>query len=127
MAELLLLKIVLEDNDVTDAGRLCEQLSEHGVGTVKQFAALTEERLLEWGINDYNVSVKALRHAQELMHSPQPDVAKQQFLVRVRMHYMPIDQLREIKSVKSFRLSSARAGKGIPVFAMRCKILAVPT
>ena len=86
MAEQLDLRLVLEANQVTDAGRVCDLLSEHGVRTVQQFSALTEERLLEWGIDDVFVRYVALPKAQSLTHelatSPQTlSIVKQQLLV----------------------------------------------
>ena len=68
MAEQLNLGLVLEANGVRDAGRVRDLLSEHGVRTVQQFIALTEERLREWGINDSYVYYSALRDAQSLTH-----------------------------------------------------------
>ena len=88
MTDQLELKLVLEANDVRDIGRLCQQLSEHGVSTLGQFTELSEERLAEWGIRDYRaVRNCALRHARKLRDSTK-DLAtiKQQLLVRACMH-----------------------------------------
>ena len=79
-------RLVLEANNVEDAGRVCDLLSEHGVRTVQQFSALTKERLLEWGIYDINVRVFALPDVQSLTHelatSPHTlSTVKQQLLV----------------------------------------------
>ena len=68
MAEQLDVRLVLEANLVRDAGQVCDQLSKHGVRTVHQFAALTKERLSEWGINDHFVYYNALSAAQSLTH-----------------------------------------------------------
>ena len=86
MAERLDLKLVLEANLVEDAGRVCDLLSERGVRTVKQFSAMTEERLREWGIDDPGVYNWALPAAQSLSHelatSPHHlSTIKQQLLV----------------------------------------------
>ena len=94
MAEQLDLKLVLEANEVKDAGGLCQQLYEHGVTALNQFATLSNERLRDWGIVDYddcgydNVCDRALPHAQELLRNSTHDLTtiKQQLLVRVRMH-----------------------------------------
>ena len=68
MAEQLDVRLVLEANWVGDAGRVCDLLSEHGVRTVQQLSALTEDRLREWGINDSAVYRWALPDAQSLTH-----------------------------------------------------------
>ena len=86
MGEQIDVRLVLETNYVRDVGRVCHLLSEHGVRTVQQFAALTEWRLLEWGINDYDVYGRALPKAQsltrELATSPHRlPTLKQQLLV----------------------------------------------
>ena len=87
MAEQLDLRLLLEANNyVEDAGRVCDLLSEHGVRTVEEFSALSEERLREWDIKERNVYRYALPKAQsltdELATSPHrlPTV-KQQLLV----------------------------------------------
>lgn len=86
MAGLLDLKLVLEANGAKDVRRLCQQLSERGVSTVEQFAALSGKRLNEWGISDYRVEHYALPHARELLTGPQDLVTfKQHLLVRSRM------------------------------------------
>lgn len=88
MADQLELKLVLEANDMRDIGRLCQQLSEHGVSTLGQFTELSEERLAEWGIRDYRaVRNCALRHARKLSRNSTQDLAtiKQQLLVRARV------------------------------------------
>ena len=86
MAEQLDLRIVLEGYGVSDAGRVCDLLSEHGVRTVQQFTALTKERLREWGIDDWNVYGRVLPSAQSLTRqlatSPHTlSTLKQQLLV----------------------------------------------
>ena len=87
MAEQLDLRLLLEANNyVEDAGRVCDLLSEHGVRTVEEFSALSEERLREWGINDWRVYQYALPAAQsltrELATSPHTlSTLKQQLLV----------------------------------------------
>ena len=86
MAEPLDVRLVLEANRVEDAGRVCDLLSQIGVRTIEQFSAVTEERLLEWGIDDSDVHDYALLAAQaltqELVTSPQSlSTVKQQLLV----------------------------------------------
>ena len=86
MAEQLDVRLVLEANEVRDAGRVCDLLSQHDVSTVKQFSGLTEERLREWGIDDYDVKYRVLPKAQsltrELATSPHTlSTVKQQLLV----------------------------------------------
>ena len=86
MAEQIEVRLVLETNYVEDAGRVCDLLSEHGVRTVEQFSALSEERLREWGIDDLDVYYRALPKAQsltrELATSPHTlSTVKQQLLV----------------------------------------------
>ena len=66
MAEQLDVRLVLEANEVEDAGRVCDLLSARGVRTVEQFSAMTKERLREWGINNYRVYSWALDDAQSL-------------------------------------------------------------
>ena len=90
-ADQLDLKLLLEANNVEDAGRQCQQLYEHGVTTLSQFAALSAETLVEWDIAYHtynNVCYLALPHAQELLRNSPSDLAaiKQQLLVRARMH-----------------------------------------
>ena len=92
MAEQLDLGLVLEANLVWNAGRVCDLLSDHGVRTVQQFSAMTEERLREWDIGYSEVYDYALPAAQsltrELATSPLTlSTVKQQLLVsRVSMH-----------------------------------------
>ena len=86
MDEQLDLGLVLEGNGVRDAGRVCDLLSEHGVRTVEQFSALSEERLRQWRIDDDCVYDYALREAQsltrELATSPHTlSTVKQRLLV----------------------------------------------
>ena len=86
MAEQIDVRLVLETNYLRDAGQVCNLLSEHGVRTVQQFSALTEERLREWGIRDSRVLYRALPDAQsltdELATSPHTlSTLKQQLLV----------------------------------------------
>ena len=86
MAEPIDVRLVLETNKVKDAGRVCDLLSEHDVRTVEQFSALSEERLRQWGINEWNVDRYALPAAQSLTHvlatSPHTlSTLKQQLLV----------------------------------------------
>ena len=90
-ADHLDLKLFLEANRVEDAGRRCQQLNEHGVTTLNEFAALNNKRLFEWGIADHErdyVCTSALPRAQELLQNSPRDLAvvKQQLLVRARMH-----------------------------------------
>ena len=66
MAEQLDVRLVLETNYVDDAGRVCDLLSEHDVRTVEQFSALSDERLQQWGIDDYDVKYHALPKARSL-------------------------------------------------------------
>ena len=88
------LKLLLEANAVEDAGRVCQQLHEHGVTTLTRFAELSEGTLREWGIVTYDffdrVSYYALPYAQQLLEDSSHNLAaiRQQLLVRVRMHYM---------------------------------------
>ena len=86
MAEQLDVRLVLETNYVEEAGRVCDLLSQLGVKTVQQFSTMTEKRLLEWGIDDYNVYHFARHEAQsltrELATSPHTlPTVKQQLLV----------------------------------------------
>ena len=82
-------RLVLEANEVKDAGQVCDLLSEHGVRNIQQFSAMTKERLREWGINNSFVYHYALPAAQSLTHklttSPhtldQLSTLKQQLLV----------------------------------------------
>ena len=84
MAEQLDVRLVLETTDgVRDAGRICDLLSQHGVRTVKQFSAVTHERLHKWGINDYYSALfKARSLTRELATIPHTlPTVKQQLLV----------------------------------------------
>ena len=86
MAEQLDVRLVLEANRVEDAKRVCRLLSKHDVRTVEQFSALSEKRLREWGIDDWDVYRRALTKAQsltrELATSPHRlSTVKQQLLV----------------------------------------------
>ena len=85
-------KLFLEGNGVKDPGRACQQLHEHGVTTLTQFAELSVETLREWDINDYYCVVNlALPHAKQLLRDSSHDlvaIKQQQLLVRARMHYM---------------------------------------
>ena len=60
-----------------------EVLADNGVVTIEQCAALTEERLEEWGIPSSSPSYrsvhKAIRKAKELLSSR--DVVQQELLV----------------------------------------------
>ena len=93
--QLDLLKVLLKVNFVEDPGRRCQQLYEHGVTTLSQFAELSVETLVKWGIadNEYgSVCIRALPHAQALLRDSSHDLElatiKQQLLVRARMHYI---------------------------------------
>ena len=90
--QLDLLKTLLDGNYVRDPGRRCQQLHEHGVTTINQFAELSVETLLEWDITDVYVRDSALPHAQRLLVDSSHDLAaiRQQLMVRARMHYMYI-------------------------------------
>ena len=87
MAEQIELELVLEAKGVEDVGRVCDLLSEHGVRTVQQLSALTEERLREWGIDDENaywpfVLLTAQSLTRQLATSPHTlSTLKQQLLV----------------------------------------------
>ena len=83
MAEQLDVRLVLEANYVRDAGRMCDLLSKHGVRTVQQFSALTEERLREWGIDEYSYALpRAQSLTDKLATSPHTlPTVKQQLLV----------------------------------------------
>ena len=93
--QLDLLKLLLEANRVEDPERRCQQLHEHSVTTLNEFAVLkSKERLLKWGIagdddddDDDNVCASALPHAQKLLQDNPHDLAaiKQQLLVRACM------------------------------------------
>ena len=56
-----------------------EELADNGVVTVEQCAALTEERLEEWGISSYSEVPDAIRKAKALLSSR--DVVQQELLV----------------------------------------------
>ena len=90
--QLDLLELLLEVNRVSDRGRVCQQLQEHGVTTLTRFAELSVhvETLREWRITDYHVYSWALYHAQQLLRVSSHDLAaiRQQLLVRARMHYI---------------------------------------
>ena len=93
-------KLFLEANGVEDAGRVCQQLHEHGVTTLTRFAELSMETLLKWGIatRKYDpVCRYALPDAQALQVDSSHDLAaiRQQLLVRVRMHYMYVCTIAE--------------------------------
>ena len=92
-------KLFLEGNGVKDPGRVCQRLSEHGVtATISQFAELSRETLVEWGIASNNpVCTRALPHAQRLLVDSSHNLAaiRQQLLVRARMHYMDVSTLAE--------------------------------
>ena len=57
-----------------------EVLADNGVVTIEQCAALTEERLEEWGISSYKSVHDAIRKAKELLSS-RDDVVQQELLV----------------------------------------------
>ena len=79
------LKLVLEAYVVKDATRVCQQLSEYGVRTLKQFATLTKKKFCEWDMNDYFLDVdSALCRAQELLTCSQQDLASNKQLLLVR-------------------------------------------
>ena len=92
-AQLDLLKLLLEANDVGNLGRRCQQLHEHGVTTLTQFAELSVETLVEWGIATYSFLDhvrSALFHAQQLLRDSPHDLAaiRRELLVRARMMYV---------------------------------------
>ena len=58
-----------------------QELADHRVATIEQIAALTEERLKEWGIPSYSGVPNAIRKAKELLSS-RDDVVQQELLVR---------------------------------------------
>ena len=99
--QLDLLRLLLEVNRVKDAGRVCDQLHEHGVTTLAEFAELSVETLRKWGIATNNlydsVSYYARSHAQRLLRDSSRDFAaiRQQLLVRSRMHYMYVCTIAE--------------------------------
>ena len=78
------LKLLLEANDVLNASWV-KQLSEHGVSTLKELAALeSEDMLIEYGIHDYDERLTALRYAniaRELLASPQDAATIEQNLL----------------------------------------------
>ena len=113
MAGQLAVRLVLEVNEVMDAGRWCQLLSRHDVETIEQFAALTSERMIEWGINDYRVLYTALLHAQELMTSSH-DVGtiKQHLLVRAYMHALSKKRYRLSRPFILSPQGTSRAGTG---------------
>ena len=93
-------KLFLEANSVGEPGQVCQDLYKHGVTTITQFAGLSVETLLKWGIADDDVDDvcdKALPHAQELVRysSHDLDAIRQQLLVRARMHYMYVCTIAE--------------------------------
>ena len=104
MAQLdqLNLKLLLEANAVEDPGRVCQQLYEHGVTTLTQFAELNVETLVEWGIayDKYeDMCYGALPDAQALLRDSSHDFAaiRQQLLVRARMHCMYVCTIAEYR------------------------------
>lgn len=85
------LKLFLEANDVLDAN-WGKQLSKHGVSTLEKLAEVeSEDKLLDYGIYDYDERLTALRYAhiaRELLASPQNAATiEQNLLVRARMHH----------------------------------------
>lgn len=89
----LKLKLFLEANDLFDAS-WAKQLSRHDVSTLEELAEVkSEDKLLEYGIYDYDERLTALRYAhiaRELLASPQNSATIEQNLLvsRPRMHYM---------------------------------------
>ena len=84
MAVKLDISVLLE---AAGAEEYIQTLSDHGVVTIDQTAALTEERLKEWGIYySYSSHVpigiqNSIQKAKELLSS-RDDVVQQELLVR---------------------------------------------
>ena len=95
--QLDLLKLLLEVNGVEDPGQVCQQLHEHGVTTLTQFAELNWETLYEWDMTARSMHYDAIPHAQELLVHRSHDLAaiRQQLLVRARMHNMYVCTIAE--------------------------------
>ena len=94
------LKLFLEANGVRDPVRVCQQLFEHGVTTLTEFAELSLETLQnKWRITDWYVCNRALPRAQALLADSSHDIAAirqpLQLLVRARMHYMYVCTIAE--------------------------------
>ena len=95
------LKLFLEADDVRDPVLVYQQLYEHGVTTITEFAELSVETLLEWNIanSEYDtVCLYALPHARRLLvDSCSHDLAaiRQELMVRARMHYMYVCTIAE--------------------------------
>ena len=106
--QLDLLKLLLEVNYVKNPGRVCQQLHVHGVTTLTQFAELSVEMLVLWGIATYSyhdrVSYYAHSLAQRLLRDSSHDFAaiRQQLLVRARLHYMYVTQARSRGGSRGF-------------------------
>ena len=62
------------------AERYKQELADHGVDTIAKFAAVPEERLKEWGLDNWRVQ-DAIGKARELLTS-HDDVVQQKQLVR---------------------------------------------
>lgn len=77
MAVKLDMKVLLE---VVRAEKYARTLADYEVVTVEQCAALTEERLMEWGMDNWPVR-DAIFRAKELLSS-RDDVVHQELLVR---------------------------------------------
>ena len=78
MAVKLNISVLLE---AIGAEKYTQTLADHGVVTIEQITALTEERLEEWGIYSYIDMPIAIQKAEELLSS-RDDVVQQELLVR---------------------------------------------
>ena len=77
MAVKLDISVLLE---AVGAERYTEKLANNGVVTIEQCAALTAERLKEFGISSYSEVPEAIRKAKTLL-SLRDDVVQQELLV----------------------------------------------
>ena len=81
MAVKLDISVLLE---AVGAEECTQTLADHRVVTIEQIAALTKERLKEWGISSYASRVQivtSIQKAKELLSS-RDDVVQQELLVR---------------------------------------------
>lgn len=87
------LKLFLEANDVLDAS-WGKQLSKHGVSTLEELAEVeSEDKLLEYGMYDYDERLTALHFANiarellaPLQHPTRIRMIRQNLLVRTSMY-----------------------------------------
>ena len=107
-----LLKLLLEVNHVENPGRVCQQLYKHGVTSLTKFAKLTVQKLLKWGIDDYNVFRYALPHARKLLRDSSRDLAaiREQLLVRTCMHYIRVRNEKKIE-INKYQTSTQSTSK----------------